>query len=388
MTMKRLVLIAALASCGAGAALAQGVGRPERIAPELLGLLGSVSPGQMVPVIIQFDRPPMTFGQAEGKEARLGVVKALREEGAAQRQQLVQLLGQNGALGVRDLWITGAVAAKVPAGLVNLLATRPGVVAIRLDGTIAAPETTQSTTGATEWNVEGIGAPAMWAGGFTGEGATVGVMDTGVDVDHPDLAARWRPGGWFDPYGENPQPADPVGHGTHVAGVAVGGNAGGTALGVAPGAQWIAAKIFNDAGTASYSGIHAAFQWMLDPDGNPDTDDAPDVVNSSWGLQNGVNACLREFEPDVAALRAAQIAPVFAAGNTGPGSASSTSPANYSAAISVGAIDSADQVADFSARGPSACGAAAFPSLSAPGVSVKTPPARPCRRRTSRAPSP
>lgn len=383
--MKNALLITMIAAIGhAGPAAAQpditdtrllpGTLLGNRVAPELQSVLDQTPPGRLIPVLIEFERPRLDeVDKGVGRQARRLVAKALRETGSGMRQDVAKMLAENGATGVLDLWIAGAVAAKVPAALVGVLAARPGVVSIRLDGEIAAPPVVPQSTGAVEWNVTGIGADAMWAGGFTGQGATVGILDTGVDPDHPDLAAKWRAGGWFDPYGENSAPADPVGHGTHVAGVAVGGSAGGSALGVAPDAKWIAAKIFNDAGTASYSGIHAAFQWMLDPDGNPETDDAPDVVNGSWGLQNGVNACLREFEPDVAVLRAAQIAPVFAAGNTGPGGASSTSPANYPASISVGALDSADAAADFSARGPSACGAGVFPSMMAPGVAVKMP---------------
>ena len=65
-------------------------------------------------------------------------------------------------------------------------------------------------------------------------------------------------------------------------GVIVGGDAGGTSIGMAPGARWIAAKIFNDSGTATSTAIHLAFQWLLDPDHDPATADAPNIVNGSW----------------------------------------------------------------------------------------------------------
>ncbi len=59
----------------------------------------------------------------------------------------------------------------------------------------------------------------------------------------------------------------------------------------------MAAKIFNDAGQATLSNIHLAFQWLLDPDGDPATVDAPDVVNASWGLTGGaLGACNMEFD--------------------------------------------------------------------------------------------
>ena len=50
----------------------------------------------------------------------------------------------------------------------------------------------------------------------------------------------------------------------------VGGAAGGSSVGTAPDAQWIAVKIFDDRGVATTTGIHAGFQWLLDPDGRPE----------------------------------------------------------------------------------------------------------------------
>jgi bacillopeptidase F len=155
-------------------------------------------------------------------------------------------------------------------------------------------------------------------------------------------------------------------------GILVGGDSGGTAIGVAPGAQWIAVKIFNDAGEASLSDIHQGYQWLLDPDGDPDTNDAPDVVNNSWGFEQNPNECYLEFEPDVEALRAARIEVAFSGGNTGPYAPSSVSPANYTGSFAVGAVDDFLTIADFSGRGPSACDGDIYPELVAPGVNVRT----------------
>jgi bacillopeptidase F len=199
-------------------------------------------------------------------------------------------------------------------------------------------------------------------------------MDTGVDVNHPDLASRWRGGNnsWFDPNGEYATPHDNSGHGTQVMGLAVGGDAGGTAIGVAPGAQWIAVKIFDSSGTASLSGIHQGFQWLLDPDGNPATDDAPHVVNNSWGFPQLLDQCYLEFETDIQVLKAAGIAVAFSAGNKGPAGSSSESPANNPGGFAVGAVDSALGIASTSGRGPSACSGTLYPEVVAPGVDVRT----------------
>ena len=148
------------------------------------------------------------------------------------------------------------------------------------------------------------------------------------------------PNSWFDPYGQHPTtPLDLTGHGTATMGVMVGGDAGGTSIGMAPGATWIAARIFNDSGSGTATAIHAALQWVLDPDGNPATDDAPDVLNNSWAY--GSLGCNLAFQLDLQALRATGILPVFAAGNFGPGTSTSVSPANYPESLAVGAVDNA-----------------------------------------------
>jgi hypothetical protein len=121
---------------------------------------------------------------------------------------------------------------------------------------------------------------------------------------------------------------------------------------------------------ATTAAIHQAFQWLLDPDGNPTTNDAPNVVNGSWTM--GAPGCDLEFQLDLRALRAAGMLPVFAAGNGGPAASTSYSPANYPEALSVGATDSADTVHGTSSRGPSACGGGVFPKLVAPGVGIRT----------------
>jgi subtilisin family serine protease len=147
----------------------------------------------------------------------------------------------------------------------------------------------------------------------------------------------------------------------------------GAGLGIAPDARWIAVRLYDGDGRASMSDIHRAFQWLLDPDGDPATIDAPDVVNASWALGGrGAGACDLEFSDDIRALRGAGIAVVFAAGNDGPGTGTSNSPGNNPGVLSVGAVDSELAIARQSSRGPSACDGAVFPRLVAPGVNVRT----------------
>jgi hypothetical protein len=126
------------------------------------------------------------------------------------------------------------------------------------------------------WNIAAVQAPEVWALGHTGKGVVVASMDTGVDLAHPDLRRIWRGGAnsWFDPHGEEAAPYDALGHGTQAMGIIVGGSG----LGVAPDARWLAVKLYNADGRARMSDIHLAFQWLMDPDGDPATVDAPDIV--------------------------------------------------------------------------------------------------------------
>ena len=77
-------------------------------------------------------------------------------------------------------------------------------------------------------------------------------------------------------------------------------------IGVAPGAEWIAARIFDDEGYARDSWVHAGFEWILAPAGYPSL--APDIVNNSWSVPD---ASSQTFRADVQAWQAAGILSVF-----------------------------------------------------------------------------
>jgi subtilisin family serine protease len=266
---------------------------------------------------------------------------------------------------VRSLWIANAVAVTADASAIAALRARADVHSIESDSLLPI-HPADAVSG--EPGIAAAAAPELWSHGIDGRGVTVAALDTGVDLTHAELASRYRGGAdsWFDPFGEHSDPVDLNGHGTEVLGVMVAGDG----MGMAPGARFIAARVFNDSGASTDSAVHLAFQWLLDPDGNPATDDAPDVVNASWGAQ--LAACDREFEPDLQALRAAHILPVFAAGNDGPGASSDTSPANLPEAVSVGAAAGATTIAAFSSIGPSRCDGGQFPSLVAPGTGIRS----------------
>ncbi|MEO8328864.1 MAG: S8 family serine peptidase, partial [Candidatus Nanopelagicales bacterium] len=311
-------------------------------------------------------------GHPDQVEHTVRTLKATARQSQGKIRDLLRRWEAAGSVSeVTPLWVTNALSVTATSTVIRKLATRSDVLSITPDALTLTP-----AANAVEPNISVVGADAVWEQGARGGGVVVASLDSGVDVSHPDLAARWRGGSnsWFDPYNEHPTtPTDLTGHGTGTVGVMVGGSAGGTAIGVAPDAEWIAAKIFNDTGATTVTAVHEAFQWVLDPDDDPTTDDAPDVVNGSWSLGSGPG-CDLSLQPDLQALRAAGIVPVFAAGNFGPGGTSSVSPANYPEALSVGAVTNGDLIYSASSRGPSNCGGRTrvFPDVVAPGVNVTT----------------
>jgi bacillopeptidase F len=358
-----------------------------RISSPLGSLLRSTRADDPIAVIVRMADPVKieSCPRTDRARGRAAMLRALWARAESARRPVVAWLSGRGVEPAAHLWVINGLAARVPARLVPALAALPGVERVDLDREIAGPLADPGgPTGRPaaspaaglppEWNIAAVGAPDLWSLGFDGSGMVVASLDTGVDARHRDLGPRWRggPGGWFDPHGEHATPYDRAGHGTQVMGLILGGDATGGAIGVAPGARWIAAKIYNDAGTTTLSRIHLAIQWTLDPDGDPGTDDAPDVVNNSWGLRDSPGECIAEFESDLAVLRAAGIATIFSAGNEGPEPASSVSPANNLAGFGVGAVDISGTIAEFSSRGPSACDQSLFPVVAAPGVDVRT----------------
>ncbi|MEJ2691916.1 MAG: S8 family serine peptidase, partial [Candidatus Thiodiazotropha sp.] len=373
-----------------------GLGKVEGAAEltvDLEGLIDEANRTSLIPVIIKFSNPldittlrhevsrQMQYarrgGVARKQQQRLlrnRIVSDLKAYAEGPRKALAGLLRRYGVeTELKSLWSINAVALKLPAHLVGEVAALPGIERISVDMLLTMNAVSpELLTTEPQWNLSDINTEYVWRQGYAGDGVVVAIMDSGVDFNHPDLADRWRGGAnsWFDPYGQNPFPIDFNGHGTQALSLILGGDASGYQIGLAPHAQWIAARLFDNEDQASLSAIHEAFQWLLDPDGDPMTDDAPDVVNNSWGFASTINQCYQEFSDDIRMLREAGIAVVFSAGNYGPFSETSISPANDPGVVSVGSVDRFRDIDTFSSRGPGACDGGVFPKLVAPGSLV------------------
>jgi serine protease AprX len=354
------------------------------LSPQLQDALAAAHWNEPIPIIVTFaSQPDLRPLKVHPKKIRRqGVVKHLHVN-AEQSQKEVRNFLRGRGRGFEALWIVNALALEATPQMIETLADRPEIAAIELDVLIEAPETVPAPASASPWNISAVGAPDLWAFGARGQGVTVAIVDTGVNLNHADLHSSWRGGSnsWYDPYGNTPEPYDVEGHGTAVAGIIVGGRSDGSTSGVAPQANWIAAKAFPDEGIAKISHIILSLQWLLDPNRDQSGRDAPDLVNLSWGF-DAPNKCLNgnsdsssvpgSIRQALQTLRAAGIGIVAAAGNKGGDGASSISPGNYPEIFAVGAVDRLSQIAPFSSRGPSACDQTIYPDLVAPGVAIRS----------------
>ncbi|NUQ42537.1 MAG: S8 family serine peptidase, partial [Calditrichaceae bacterium] len=302
----------------------------------------------------------------------------------------------------QSFWVANMIAVEATPAVIMELSARAEVEYLQIDGILERDEPVNSapaemTPNGSEPGLRAINAHKMWQAGYTGAGTIVMGIDTGVDGNHPALNYKWRgthvpaSQAWFDPNTGTNFPNDCDGHGTHTIGTMNGlQTSTSDTVGVAPGAEWIAAKTLC-AGTHTSASI-AAFQWAMDPDGNPGTtDDMPVGIGNSWYDPNipSASQCNPAQNPYInvlTAVEAAGIAVVFSAGNSGPSASSITSPKNVNIDEvhfwATGAVDGnnpAYPIASFSSRGPvvAAC-STGVPSLdikpeaSAPGVNVRS----------------
>jgi subtilisin family serine protease len=286
-----------------------------------------------------------------------------------------------------SFWIANALLVEGDRALVDELAGRTDVTSIEPNGSYPLIEPTKvelapdAAISAIEWGVTNVNADQVWSDfGVFGEGVVVANIDTGVQSDHPALVAQYRGTvsgshdyNWFDPAGVcgGSAPCDNNGHGTHTMGTMVGDDGGTNQIGVAPEAQWIAAKGC-ESNSCSSNSLLAAGQWMVAPTdsngANPDPAMAPDVVNNSWGGGAGDTW----YQATIDAWVSAGIFPMFAAGNAGSACGSASSPGDNPSAYAVGAYNINNTIASFSGRGPSGVDGDIKPDAAAPGVSIRS----------------
>ena len=229
------------------------------------------------------------------------------------------------------------------------------------------------------WNLDADGNNCQETGEpcLTGEGITIGVIDTGVDYTHADLGGCTQTTdindgscskviGGYDFINNDNDPIDDQGHGTHVAATAAGN---GVLKGVAPDAKIYAYKVLDSSGSGSWETVIAGIERAVDQNQDGNFDDHLDIISLSLGgLGDPDDAISQAIDNAVSA----GVVAVVAAGNSGPSSQTIGSPGTARKAITVGAVNKCDILAPFSSRGPVSWdnGVLLKPDLTAPGVNI------------------
>ena len=365
-------------------------------------VLGAAPAAEREFLVFLDEQADLTAARAlPSKDAKGSFVFARLTETAARAQApLVDALRARG-LWFQRFWIADMILVRGRAADVEALARRADVRHVYANPRVAmvlpvAGADPGDRVAGVEWNIALVGAPAMWAAGFTGQGAVVAGEDTGYEWNHAALKSHYRGwngtsvdhnyhwhdaihsgGGVCGP--DSPEPCDDYGHGTHTMGTMVGDDGAGNQIGMAPGARWIGCRNM-DQGNGTPATYSECFQWFLAPtdlaNQNPDPSKAPHVINNSWGCPAS-EGCTdpNVLKTVVESVRAAGIVVVVSAGNAGPGcSTVNDPPAIYDASFSVGATDMGDVIADLSSRGPVTVDGSNRhkPDVSAPGINVRS----------------
>ncbi len=186
------------------------------------------------------------------------------------------------------------------------------------------------------------------------------------DYSIPETKFNSKVIGGYDFVNKDPDPMDDQGHGTHVAATAAGN---GILKGVAPDANIVAYKVLDSSGSGYENDIISAIERSVDPNQDGDFSDHLDVISMSLG--GGGN-------PDDPMSKAidnavdAGVVAVIAAGNDGPYPETIGSPGTARKAVTIGAVDKCDLLAEFSSRGPVNWDNKTLlkPDVLAPGVSI------------------
>jgi bacillopeptidase F len=338
------------------------------------------------------------------------VVNTLREKTQNTQGELLEYLEGGIADGkvreYKSLWISNIVIVEATKSFIKQLSDRADVSDIYFDYQIesikpvSSEDAPQRTTASIEEGLERINAPALWAMGYTGAGRLVSNLDTGVHGTHAALTDRYRGNHepaeecWYDPVTGTDYPFDAGSHGTHTMGTICGyEESTDDHIGVAYEAEWIAAGVIDRVNIeTTIADAITAFEWIADPDGNPQTiDDVPDVCSNSWRISPIYHSgylpegpCDQMFWSVLDGCEAAGVVVVFAAGNEGNSPPNSIgNPPNRAVdpynSFAVGAIDGSnygnDPIASFSSWGPvpEDCGEyTTKPEISTPGVNVRS----------------
>jgi len=332
---------------------------PARLDDEVSQRLQITADAQTIPVIVE--------GSADGD----GTGRALRAETRVR---------SGGGIVVGSSSLLGASVAELTPAQIRALAADPLVGRIHIDSEVKATDVAEpdATPGGGTPIVfqAAIGATDAWKAGFTGQGVTVAILDTGIDNTTSVFGARVKARvDLVDP--AHPAPGDPAGHGTHLAGIVAAGR-DAPSPGIAPDADLVSVRVLDKNGSSRLSTVIRGLEWVI-------------AHKSALGIRVVVMALGAPthggYQQDPLA-GVAEIAwrsglvLVTAAGNDGPGARTIETPGIDPLVLTVGASDdngtvsaADDSIPFWSSVGPTTDGLAK-PELVAPGrkiVSVRVP---------------
>ena len=248
--------------------------------------------------------------------------------------------------------VVPVISATVSEHEVEALLESADVVSVEYDGVIEAHAEIDAT-----WGLTRIGCAPVFGGTYTGAtapaygtGVKVAIIDSGIDYNHPDLAANYA--GGYDFVNSDADPLDDYGHGTHVAGTVAAVRNDTGVLGVAPGARLYGLKVLSSAGSGVWSSVIAALDWCVA--------NQIAVANVSLGSTSYPGGSV---EAAFWNAQQAGVVIVASAGNSGPGVDTVNYPGKFSSVIAVGSIDYTSNASTFSSTGPAV-------AISAPGSDI------------------
>jgi subtilisin family serine protease len=300
-------------------------------------------------VIVEFENYP----------SKVTEISEMKDQASQSRRPLLKLADKSSAVEIKNkFWITNAVLVEKRRGIsLTDLASVEGVRELNANSrvqaldsqtgsSISSSDVSSSDFGGITSGLDMIDAPEAWSEFSTqGGGVDVAVLDTGVDPDHPDIEASFSSSNWaeFDRYGERKytSPMDYGSHGTHVSGTVVGGDASGEYIGVSPDADLYHGAVLTDCPDScggSGAQIIAGIEWAVDNN--------VEVISLSLGGPDYIE----EFIESVRNAQSNGILVVAATGNdpNNNGEGKSSSPGNVYESFAVGAVDSNEDVPEFS----------------------------------------
>lgn len=313
------------------------------------------------------------------KEFRQAIVGELKSFTRQSQEDILSILKAGESSGeVKDInahWLSNMITCTASKSYIYLLSSHPDVKIVGYNetqfllwnekGKEAAPVRGVAT------HIKQVYADKAWKLGLTGKGVLVGVIDTGVNF-HKDIEKNlWDGGEEYPNHGYNTfdnshDISDGFNHGTHCAGIICGDGTSGTQTGVAPDATIMCIKVMDDGGAGNANSVCSGIEFAIEH--------GADVLNMSLGFPLASSSTREALRQTYVNALEANVAIITAVGNDGmlnltypvpnnvrvPGGCpppwlhpdQQVNPGGLSACIAVGAVNSRNQVTDFSSRGP------------------------------------